>query len=505
MWYIFTFSLACLSLIGWFLRPTWKHVGMLRTLFWVGLGSYLWTIGLSSPSWIFALETLVRDFFFIGFSVLIAGVVKGRIRQILLPLAISGVALFVYGRYILAPTFTRSSDIALDSQGELLVEVKPGYSRESVEALLQPYGVQLERAFFPQASDQTTLDSYFVVDIPQNRIHQLSKIERILRNSNAVAWVEGNEVIQLDPTIGSSDRAVTDPSKYGLNDPDLGELWAFESMDMQAFFNLLQTTNIKPAKKALIAILDTGVDAKHVDIKGNYRSLRSTFDNDPKGHGTHCAGIAAAVSNNNTGIASFSTNNQFVQVTSVKVLGAGGVGTQKSIIEGMLLAVDNGADVLSMSLGGPGNSARQKAYEQAVQYAGKKGAIVVAAAGNSNRNARDFSPANTPGVLCVSAVDQQLNRADFSNSVQDIPMAVAAPGVDIYSTIPNGQYARYSGTSMATPYVAGLVGLMKSIRPELRAQQIHEFLVDSGKPTRNSAQTGKLIQPARAVRKVLER
>jgi thermitase len=261
----------------------------------------------------------------------------------------------------------------------------------------------------------------------------------------------------------------------------------------------LSVNKIRAQRKALIAILDTGVDGAHEDLKSNFKSVKSQHDNDPVGHGTHCAGIAAAVSNNGVGVASFSTDNAYVQVTSIKVLNAMGSGTQQSIIKGMIEAADRKADVVSMSLGGFSDRFKIKAYEDAVKYISKAGGIVVAAAGNSNRNAKDFSPVNTPGVIGVSAIDQELNRAVFSNYVSEIKMGVAAPGVGIYSTIPNNKYATFNGTSMATPYVAGLVGLMKSIKPSLTAQQVYDILNKTGKNTKNTEQTGKLIQPFQAV------
>ena len=232
--------------------------------------------------------------------------------------------------------------------------------------------------------------------------------------------------------------------------------------------------------------------------------MKSKHDNDPRGHGTHCAGIAAAVSNNGKGVASFSQNNEFVEVASIKVLNSMGMGTQKSIIDGIIEAADSGADVISMSLGGRSNQAKQTAYKKAVKYANQKGAIVVAAAGNSNRNAKEFSPVNAPGIIGVSAVDMELNRAVFSNYVQDIEMGIAAPGVDIYSTIPGNKYATYNGTSMATPYVAGLLGLMKSINPDLSTKKAHEILQSSGVKTKATKETGYFIQPAIAVKTMMD-
>ena len=122
----------------------------------------------------------------------------------------------------------------------------------------------------------------------------------------------------------------------------------------------------------------------------------------------------------------------------------------------------------------------------------------------SNRNAKDFSPVNAPGVIGVSAIDSDLNRAVFSNYVQDIELAVAAPGVDIYSTIPGNKYATFNGTSMATPYVSGLVGLMKSIKPDLDTKEAHKILSNSGTKTSNTKETGQFIQPAEAIKLLLK-
>ena len=151
-------------------------------------------------------------------------------------------------------------------------------------------------------------------------------------------------------------------------------------------------------------------------------------------------------------------------------MGANGSGTQKGIIAGIIEAADRGAAVISMSLGGRSTQSRQQAYQDAVKYASQKGAVVVAAAGNSGQNAKDYAPVNTPGVIGVAALDTLGRKAGFSNTVQDIRMAVAAPGVQIYSTIPGNQYASFNGTSMATPHVAGVIGLLKSMNPNLNTQ-----------------------------------
>jgi thermitase len=163
-----------------------------------------------------------------------------------------------------------------------------------------------------------------------------------------------------------------------------------------------------------------------------------------------------------------------------------------------------GADVISMSLGGISSDSRQKAYEEAVKYCNAKGAIVVAAAGNSSTNAKNYAPANANGIIAVSAIGLDQKKASFSNTVSDLKYGIAAPGVQIMSTFPNQQYKELDGTSMATPMVSGLVGLLKAFRPELNTQEVYKILYETGKPISDGKSTGRLIQAADALERVLD-
>ncbi|MEZ4932677.1 MAG: S8 family serine peptidase [Saprospiraceae bacterium] len=398
---------------------------------------------------------------------------------------------------------TVNSEVKVDEQGELLIEILEGHFINEIQSLLDKYGLKATPAFSPEDKNATDLDDYYLVDVPTAQERNLSAIKEVLQKNGIIEWVEMNEQYELSPIESEPQKILPEINKkYGLNDPDLENLWGFEKMNVSDLYDVLK--NVSPKKQALIAILDTGVDADHEDLKGNFSSIQVKYDNDPNGHGTHCAGISAAVSNNNKGIASFSQNNDFVRVTSVKVLMGGGSGTQKMIIDGILEAADAGADVLSLSLGGLSNDSRQRAYKKAVEYANKKGAIVLAAAGNSKQNAKNFTPANTPGIICVAAVDNLNNRAFFSNFVQDVEMGIAAPGVNIYSTWPGSEYQSLSGTSMATPYVAGLIGLMKSIQPDIKTKEVYRILNKTGLQTNDGDETGRLIQPGAAIQELLK-
>ena len=399
-------------------------------------------------------------------------------------------------------TSTYSTIIAeLDEMGELLVEVSEGHDMSELQNIVNQFGLTYQRAFFPSDVDATDLDDYFVINVPDQYEDNLKGIEDVLLESGLVDYIEENEVVNISPMEAiSPDRK---KRSYGINDPGVEELWGFEAMNMDELYTLLKKKGVKPKRKANVFILDTGIDALHEDLSKNYRSYKKEYDNDQHGHGTHCAGIAASVTNNNKGVASFAPNNDFVNVTAVQVLAAHGGGTQQGIISGMLEAADAGADVISMSLGGPSNKSRRRAYARAVNYCNRKGAIVVAAAGNSNKDAANYSPANSPGIITVAAIDVNLERAVFSNKVDNVDRGIAAPGVQIYSTFPNDEYKTFNGTSMACPYVAGLLGIMKSIDSDLDTKTAYDILNSTGKDTKATKETGKLIQPAKAVGELL--
>ncbi len=504
--YALAYVVCVLSLVGWFyFKKEGKLTKPLSGIFGLSLMVYGLSVLWADAAIEYKLGVVFRDFIVLSVvGVLFQLLLRQPQRVAAIGIGALALVFLVFFTAKVRPTFQqRHAAYILDEQGELLVELKEGVRIEALNKVLQQFDLQQERAFQPLAADQTFLDNYFVINIPDRHEGRLAKITKALRKSGLVEWSEENEVISVAPLPGEKTPEVD--KKYGINDPGLKQLWGFEAMEIDKLYNYLTINKIKPVRKALVAILDTGVDGQHEDLKANFKSFNNQYDSDPVGHGTHCAGIAGAVSNNGLGVASFSTDNTFVQISSIRVLNSMGSGTQRSIINGIIEAADKGADVISMSLGGPSDRNKQKAYGQAIEYATKKGAIVVAAAGNSNRNAKDFSPVNAPGIIGVSAVDQDLNKAVFSNTVDEIKMGVAAPGVNIYSTIPGKEkYASFNGTSMATPYVAGLIGMMKSIKPSLTTKEAYEILNRTGKNTKATNQTGKLIQPFEAIKKLVK-
>lgn len=489
MWHLISFAVSVLSLSLWFYFQDQRRGNIFfRTLFVVSFSLFLVSTFLESASWANKIKWLVQD------SILLAaiGAFLGMLRAWkILFWSLLAVSLFLVFTKWRKPEAT---NILLSPDGEWLIQLE---SNEKLKDIQNNFPALDFRPAFTPKEASSSLSTWWVVDIPNWYFKNLKKLkEKIAQHPDVVA-VEENEVILVAPL--SKNNIQNTNRKFAANDPGLDKSWGFEAMEVDELYNFLKNNDLPPQKKARVAILDTGVDALHEDLRGNYYSTNTKYDTDLNGHGTHCAGIAAAVTNNGLGIASYALNNNFVEVTSIKVLANFGGGTQETIIDGMIEAADQGADVISMSLGARTNDTRQNAYQQAVQYCNRKGAIVIVSAGNSNTNAKWFSPANTPGVIAVSAVDVQLNRASFSNFVSDLQMKVAAPGVNIYSTTPKNTYNTFSGTSMAAPYVAGLVGLLKSLNPDLTTSQVYQILNRTGKNTSDTDATGKLIHPLQAI------
>lgn len=503
--YVAGFGLSALFLALWFYKQRRDGGAFFPVLLLMAIAAFVIGVVSSDIALDEKLLVLFRDLMVLGFIGLVSRLFLKKFPLFLFGLLLLAVGLrFYYNNFmqfaLVAEPVNQEENWSPD--GELLLELAENADLEQLSPIFQKYGIKATRAFYPEKENETELDDYYILDLPNDR-KDWKEIQANLELSGIVDWMEGNETITVSP-IEANRKLPEINRKYGINDPGLEHLWSFEVMHMDELYDYMDQQKIKPKKTAVIAILDTGVDAKHEDLSDNFTSIKSKYNTDPRGHGTHCAGIAGAVSNNHKGVASYTRNNDFVKITSIKVLSASGMGTQQTIINGILEAADRKVDVISLSLGGLSSQSRQRAYEKAVNYAKKAGCIVVAAAGNSNRNAKDFAPVNANGVIGVSAITEDLSRAVFSNTVEDLKMGVAAPGTNIYSTIPGDKYASFNGTSMATPYVSGLIGLMKSINPKLDAQQAYEILHATGQQTRSGAETGQLIQPLGAIQQLMK-
>ena len=285
------------------------------------------------------------------------------------------------------------------------------------------------------------------------------------------------------------------------NDPSLAQLYGLTRMEANSAWDV--TTG---SAGVIVAIVDTGVYYNHSDLISNIAINRGETPNnnidddgngyiddyfgydffagdgdpvDENGHGTHCAGIVGASGDNGTGVVGI---NWQVGILPVRALGPRGGGTDADVAAGVQYAVDRGASVISLSLGGPSSST---VLENAIQYARDAGVLVVAASGNESDNTDIFPtyPANSPleNVVAVAATDSSDKLAAFSNYGAG-SVHVAAPGAGIVSTYLADQFVTMSGTSMATPYVAGLAALMKSANPTLGYAALKYALMISSDP-----------------------
>jgi len=252
-----------------------------------------------------------------------------------------------------------------------------------------------------------------------------------------------------------------------------------------------------------VAILDTGIDLSHEDLSANIKGGFSVFDDaanrdpyyDANGHGTHVAGTVAAV-NNNLGVLGVAYQ---ADLYAVKVLNNDGSGSYAGIARGIEWSVQNGMDIVNMSLGGSTSSSILKEWSD-LAYA--QGVLLVAAAGNSGtrpgRGDNVGYPAKYDSVIAVAAVDQNNNRATFSSTGPAVE--ISAPGVSILSTIPNNGYASYNGTSMASPHVAGVAALLLENNSNLTNTELRELLQSSAKSLGTASQYGYgLVQAMDAI------
>jgi len=252
-----------------------------------------------------------------------------------------------------------------------------------------------------------------------------------------------------------------------VNDPSLSKSWALPKLQASTAWDTASGSGV------IIAILDSGLDSGHADLKANYVPGWNFYDNnsntaDVNGHGTAVAGAAAMVGNNSTGSAGVAYG---ARIMPIRISSPDGYAYASTMSQALYWAADNGARVANISFSGvPGNTTVQSA----AQYMRSKGGYVVAAAGNSggleNVAAHD-------SILAVSATDENDARATFSSYGPYVD--VAAPGVNIYSALSGGGYGNYWGTSFSSPIVAATAALVMSANSKLTPTDIDKILKSS--------------------------
>lgn len=321
----------------------------------------------------------------------------------------------------------------------------------------------------------SVLEKLSKIDISRLSLPKGMSVEKAVEHLTSFDFVEFAEPNYIHRIVGG-----------GPNDPKYKKQWGLEKI------RALKGWGIHTGRsKTVIAIVDTGVDLSHPDLKNKLVPGYNFIENDDKpaddeGHGTHCAGIAAASTNNKKGIAGVCPN---CSIMPLRGLGADGKGTTTTVANAVIYAADHGADVISMSFGGTSYSTTLK---NAVKYAARKGAVLVAAAGNDGVS-DPFYPAYLDQCIAVGAVTRSNDeRATFSNFGDWVD--AAAPGTQILSTASGGGYAYKQGTSMAAPFVAGLAGLMVSCSGK-SAKEVRKALLSSAVPVGDWAGAGRIDVP----------
>ena len=329
----------------------------------------------------------------------------------------------------------------------LLVTFRKEVTRPRIVALLESLNAELVRTI-PKIG-------IAVVRMPARR---REAVRAHLRRSDFV------RAAQRDPILRALDTTPNDtlwPSQWGLDQLGLPRAW--------------DLTHGEPS--VIVAVVDTGVDANHPDLRnavlpGLDLASGGTTAADDEGHGTAVAGIIAARTDNYAGLAGVCWS---CELLPIKVLDASGVGDTSVVAAGIVRAVDLGARVINLSLGGPTPT---QALADAVAYAQQKDVVVVAAAGNSAA-AAPFYPAAYPGVVAVAASDP--DRRLYSWSDYGDWVALAAPGCNIAPAL-DGGYSDFCGTSSATPIVAGLAALAMSAAPAATSAEIVAALEKGSMP-----------------------
>ena len=240
---------------------------------------------------------------------------------------------------------------------------------------------------------------------------------------------------------------------YGLS-PTTAQILGWEIKK----FNIENQWKISKGEGVKIAVIDTGCDLDHPDLKNNILQGKNFVNprKDPwdiNGHGSHTAGTIAA-DDNGIGMVGVAPK---AKIIPIKALNDEGGGNVNDIVNAIIWATDNGADFISMSLGSPGQSID---LENAIKYAASKGCIIFCAAGNSGEAVDIMYPARYDHTIAIGAIDKNLSRTAFTCSGETLDFL--APGHDILSCVPNGRYALMSGTSMSTPFAVGCAALLLS-------------------------------------------
>ncbi|WP_084780301.1 S8 family peptidase [Bacillus massilinigeriensis] len=342
---------------------------------------------------------------------------------------------------------TSSTTQVMAAKDRVLVKMKSGKSLQDIKGISNLQQIE-------------TIGNWSIVKTPSDKAEEYKK--RLLS----------------DPAVEAAELDYVHTVAAIWNDPNISEQWHLAKMSLPYAWDIKYSSFPKT-----IAVLDTGVNMNHPDLKpkivpGIDTVNNDSFPQDDHGHGTHVSGVAAAIGNNSLG---GSGVDPFAKIMPVKVLSSKGDGLTSNIIRGLYFAANNGANVVLMPYTSPNYS---QAYQEAIHYAWLKGKVLVAPAGNEGATTKQY-PAAYNDVLSVAATNQQDMKTTFSNySIGWVD--VAAPGQSIYATSINGGYTSMSGTSMASAAVAGLVSLTWNKNSAASNRQVVNRITSTADPVRGT-------------------
>src|SRR6478752_4096705 len=354
-------------------------------------------------------------------------------------------------------------------------KLKDGANAKSFKTKAQSKSASIE-SINPLKQSAASFDNMFVIQLDDSNAKSFSTSsaqgKMTAKQIQALPETEFIEPVQEYHALSMDSQY---PYQWSLN--NTGKNDGTQHADIQ-YESLEKLLNGQKLKDTVIAVADTGVDSSLADLKGvvdtktgyNYvdRSSNATDDN---GHGTHVAGIIAASANNNYSMAGI---NSHAKILPVKILDASGSGDTEQIAYGIKYAVDHGAKVINLSLGG----SYSRVLEYSLKYAYDHNVTVVAASGNDGMEELSY-PASSAYAISVGASNRLDIVSDYSNYGKGLD--ITAPGSDIPSLVPDGNVTYLSGTSMATPHVAAVAGLLLSQNPGLKPKDVKKRLTDTAK------------------------
>ncbi|MGD7044726.1 cell wall-binding repeat-containing protein [Jeotgalibacillus proteolyticus] len=358
---------------------------------------------------------------------------------------------------------------AKPDDNRLIVKLKDGKKISSIQSKTKSYGVQ---SIEPLAADESVFPNMFVLEVEASSSFQASaqsmkstaaKLDK-LPEVDFVEPVQQYQAFTADALYAYQWSLENDGAVQGVADADIN------------YTELRDLLEGKELTNTVIAVLDTGVDHTLADLSDSVQTEsgynfvgRNRDAMDDYGHGTHVAGIIAAATDNHYSMAGI---NPYADIMPVKVLDASGGGDTEQIAYGIKYAVDQGAQVLNMSLGGP----YSRVIEYALKYANDRNVTIVAASGNEAYEEVSY-PASSKYAIAVGSTNRMDIVADYSNYGEGLDLV--APGSEVPSLMPDGNVVYQSGTSMATPHVAAVAGLLLSHNPELLPGDIESILTRS--------------------------